>query len=127
MGRALEMTVDYARERTQFGRAIGSYQAVKHGCADTYCSWEQAVSAVRYAAWVADAAPGELPLAAALAGVYAGPAYFAAARNMVHFHGGMGYTWEHDAHLFYKRAKASEVLLGRPSLLRLQLADALAI
>jgi alkylation response protein AidB-like acyl-CoA dehydrogenase len=127
MGRALELTVDYARERMQFGRPIGSYQAVKHGCADMYCAWEQALSAVRFAAWAADHAPDDLPVAAALARVFVPPACFAAARSMVHYHGGMGYTWEHDAQLFYKRAKAVELLLGSPGRQRLQLADALAI
>jgi acyl-CoA dehydrogenase len=125
--RAIELTVDYAKVRVQFGRPIGSYQAVKHGCADMYCDYELGLSAVRYAAWAADQARDELPVAAALAQSYLGPAYFRAATLMVQYHGGIGYTWEHDAHLYYKRAKSSELLFGRPSTHRARLADRLGI
>ena len=112
LGRAMELTVAYARVRVQFGRPIGSYQAVKHGCADMYSAWEHAVSVLRHAAWAADHDRGELPVAAALAQTYIGPAAFEAATGMVQYHGGTGYTWEHDAHLFYKRAKSAQLLLG---------------
>ena len=125
--RAMELTVDYAKVRVQFGRPIGSYQAVKHGCADMYSAWEHAVSVLRYAAWTADHDRGELPLAAALAQTYIGPAGFATATGMVQYHGGVGYTWEHDAHLYYKRAKSSEQLLGPPSAHRARLADRLGV
>lgn len=125
--RAVEMTVEYAKVRVQFGRPIGSYQAVKHGCADMYCDWEQGVSALRYAAWAADHARDELPVAAALAQSYLGPAYFRAATATVQYHGGIGYTWEHDAHLYYKRAKSTELLFGPPSAHRARLADRLGI
>ncbi|MEU3270623.1 acyl-CoA dehydrogenase family protein [Saccharomonospora sp. NPDC006951] len=108
MSRVLETTVDYAKSRVQFGRAIGSYQAVKHACADMYSTYEQAVSVLRYAARAA----AETPEAAALASVYIGPAYFEVAATGLQLHGGIGYTWEHDAHLYYKRAKTNELLLG---------------
>jgi alkylation response protein AidB-like acyl-CoA dehydrogenase len=125
--RAMELTVDYAKARVQFGRPIGSYQAVKHGCADMYVAWEHAVSVVRYAAWAADHDRAALPVAAALASVYLGPAYFEVATAMVQYHGGIGYTWEHDAHLFYKRAKTSQLLFGTPSHQRERLAGSLGL
>jgi alkylation response protein AidB-like acyl-CoA dehydrogenase len=112
MSRVLESTVEYAKVRVQFGRPIGSYQAVKHGCADMYSSYEQANSLLRYAAWTADHEPESLPLASATAQVFTGPAYFDAAADGVQLHGGIGYTWEHEAHLYYKRAKTSELLFG---------------
>jgi acyl-CoA dehydrogenase len=127
LGRAMELTVDYAKVRVQFGRQIGSYQAVKHGLADMYSDWEHAVSVVRFAAWAADHDRAELPVAAALAATYVGPAYFRAATGMVQYHGGIGYTWEHDAHLYYKRAKSSELLLGTPAAQRRRLADRLGV
>jgi alkylation response protein AidB-like acyl-CoA dehydrogenase len=125
--KVLKTTTEYAKLRVQFGRAIGSYQAVKHGLADVYSDWEQALSAVRYAAWAADEAPDELPLAAALVASYVGPAYFRAAAAGVQYHGGIGYTWEHDAHLFYKRAKSTELLFGSVASQRARLADRLDI
>ncbi|WP_219413731.1 acyl-CoA dehydrogenase family protein [Pseudonocardia nigra] len=127
MQRAMELTVDYAKVRVQFGRPIGSYQAVKHGCADMYSAWEHAVSVLRYAAWTADHDRTELPVAAALAQTYIGPAAFTTATGMVQYHGGIGYTWEHDAHLYYKRAKSAELLLGAPALHRARLADRLGV
>jgi acyl-CoA dehydrogenase len=125
--RAMELTVDYAKVRVQFGRPIGSYQAVKHGCADMYSAWEHSLSVVRYAAWTAEHDRAELPVAAELAQTYLGPAYFEVATDMVQFHGGIGYTWEHDAHLYYKRAKSSELLLGSPGRHRARLADRLGV
>ena len=127
MSAAVERTVAYVTDRVQFGRPIGSYQAVKHGCADMYAATEQAVSAARAAAWAADHDPDGLPSAAAVAQVYVGPACFAVAGAMVQYHGGIGYTWEHDAHLFYKRAKSDELLLGPPRSHRARLAELLAI
>lgn len=127
LARAMELTVDYAKVRVQFGRPIGSYQAVKHGCADMYSAWEHAVSVLRYAAWTADHDRAELPLAASLAQTYLGPAAFTTATGMVQYHGGVGYTWEHDAHLYYKRAKSAEQLLGPPSAHRARLADRLGV
>ena len=90
-------------------------------------AWEQAESAVRYAAWAADHDPDALPLAAALAAVYTGPRYFEVATGMVQYHGGVGYTWEHDAHLYYKRATSDELLLGSPGAQRAHLADLLGV
>jgi alkylation response protein AidB-like acyl-CoA dehydrogenase len=127
LAKVLETTTEYAKIRVQFGRAIGSYQAVKHGLADLHCDWEQGLSAVRYAAWAADESPDDLPVAAALVATYLGPAYFRAALAGVQFHGGIGYTWEHDAHLFYKRAKSSELLFGSTARQRARLADRLGI
>ncbi len=127
MSRVLEMTVDYAKARVQFGRPIGSYQAVKHGCADMYCAVEQAESVLRYAAWAADHDPEEFPLAAALAQAHTGPAGFTLAADGLQLHGGIGYTWEHDAHLYYKRAKTNELLLGSPDQQRERLAERLGV
>jgi alkylation response protein AidB-like acyl-CoA dehydrogenase len=127
MGAAVDRTVAYVGDRVQFGRPIGSYQAVKHGCADMYAATEQAVSAVRAAAWDADHDPADLPLAAAVARVFVGPAAFAVANAMVQYHGGIGYTWEHDAHLFYKRAKADELLTGPPGAARARLAELMEV
>lgn len=127
MAKVLEMTADYAKVRVQFGRAIGSYQGVKHRLADMHSALEQADAAVRHAAWTADADPQELPLAAAFVQVLVSPAGFQAAADAVQLHGGIGYTWEHDAHLHYKRAKTSELLLGTPDQHRARLADLLQI
>ncbi|MBE9375984.1 acyl-CoA dehydrogenase family protein [Saccharopolyspora sp. HNM0983] len=112
MDRMLEMTVDYARLRVQFGRPIGSYQAVKHACADMHSACEQARAVLRYAAWTADHDPDRLPEAAALSRTCTAAEAFRTAATGLQLHGGIGYTWEHDAHLFYKRAKTCELLLG---------------
>lgn len=122
--RCLQMTVEHARTRVQFGRPIGSFQAVKHGLADLYVDCELAESAVRHAAWTADASPADLPVAAALA--LASTVAFQAADQAVHFHGGIGFTWEHDLHLYYRRAKAAQHLLGGPTDHLDRLADHLA-
>ncbi|SDK87196.1 acyl-CoA dehydrogenase [Nonomuraea maritima] len=127
MRAALDAIVAYAKIRVAFGRYIGSYQGVKHKLADMHGKLEQAESIVRYAAWAADESPGELPGAAALAQAYVGRACFEVARDHLLLYGGVGYTWEHDAHLFYKRAKADEVLLGPPRLHRARLADLLEL
>ena len=120
---SLDAIVAYSKIRVTFGRYIGSYQGVKHRLADMHCKLEQAESIVRYAAWTADEAPGALPAAAALAQAYVGRAGFEVARDHLLLHGGIGYTWEHDAHLYYKRAKSNEVLLGPPRAHRTRLAD----
>lgn len=121
----LDATVDYAKNRMQFGRAIGSYQAVKHGLADMYCRWELGLSLVRFAAWAADESHDELALAARSAAVYVAPGYFHAARESIQFHGGIGFTWEHDAHLHFKRARATQLMLGSDAVRRRELATAL--
>ncbi|GAA5059642.1 acyl-CoA dehydrogenase [Thermocatellispora tengchongensis] len=125
--RCLDTIVAYSKIRVTFGRYIGSYQGVKHKLADMHCALEQAESIVRYAAWAADESPADLPEAAALAQAYVGPACFRVARDHLLLHGGIGYTWEHDAHLYYKRAKTDEVLLGPPRGHRARLAGLLGL
>ncbi|MFD0684680.1 acyl-CoA dehydrogenase family protein [Actinomadura fibrosa] len=112
--RTLEMTVEYAKVRRQFGRPIGSFQAVKHRCADMFVLVESARSAVLNAAAVVDEAPGGLPAAAALAKAYCSDAFVHTAGEAIQLHGGIGFTWEHDAHLYFKRAQASRQLFGTP-------------
>ena len=111
----LDMPVAYARERVQFGRPIGSFQAVKHKCADMLVDVEMARSAMYFAAWAASEDDAELPLAASIAKAFCGDAYTRVASNGIHVHGGIGFTWEHDMHLYFKRAKANEVFLGDPT------------
>ncbi|GAA1778166.1 hypothetical protein GCM10009795_025390 [Nocardioides hankookensis] len=110
--RALEIGVEYAQQRMAFGRAIGSYQAVKHSLVDVYVQVEQLRSLVWWAAWAADQAPDELPLAAAAAKAASATTLEQAAETVVQVHGGIGFTWEHDAHLFWRRAKVDRFLLG---------------
>jgi alkylation response protein AidB-like acyl-CoA dehydrogenase len=121
--RCLEMAVDYAKTRVQFGRPIGGFQAIKHKCADMMVRVESAKSAAYYAAWSAADETGELPVAAALAKAYCSDAYFHAAAENIQIHGGIGYTWEHDAHLYFRRAKSSQLLFGDPRQHRSRLAD----
>ena len=127
LGETVTMAVDYAKVRVQFGRYIGSYQSVKNLCVDSYVDYELAYSVLRGAAWAADHDPAEFPLAVAHARVSVLPAAFQAAVRNVQVHGGIGYTWEHDAHLYYKRAKSNELLLGNGVSARLALADRLGI
>jgi alkylation response protein AidB-like acyl-CoA dehydrogenase len=110
--RCLDMSVDYAKTRVQFGRPIGSFQAIKHKLADMFVEVESARSASYYAAWAAAHDEAGLPAAAALAKAYCSDAYFRVAAECIQIHGGVGFTWEHDAHLFFKRAKSSETLFG---------------
>ena len=110
--RCLDLSVDYAKQRVQFGRPIGSFQAIKHKCADMLLRVESARSAVYYAAWAASVGDPELPALASLAKAYCSDAYFHCAAEAVQIHGGVGFTWEHDVHLYFKRAKSSETLLG---------------
>jgi alkylation response protein AidB-like acyl-CoA dehydrogenase len=110
--RVLEMVVSYAKVREQFGRTIGSFQAVKHQLADLLVGVEAARTALAHAA---SEAAGESPgLAASVAQAMCSEVYSAAAESNIHLHGGIGFTWEHPAHLYYKRAVSSEVFLGRP-------------
>ena len=125
--RCLDMSVEYAKTRYQFGRAVGSFQAVKHQLADMHVAMELARSALRHAAWAADEAPEELPLAAAVARTACSEAYFRVAADTVQVHGGIGFTWEHDAHLYFRRAKSTELLLGGQRQQRALLADRLGI
>jgi alkylation response protein AidB-like acyl-CoA dehydrogenase len=113
--RCLDMSVEYANIRMQFGRPIGSFQAIKHMCADMLLEVESARSAAYYAAWAAQDGSDELPLLASLAKACCSEAYFRAAADNIQIHGGIGFTWEHDAHLYYRRAKSTELMLGTPA------------
>ncbi|MEU3340078.1 acyl-CoA dehydrogenase family protein [Streptomyces sp. NPDC006668] len=108
---ALDMTVAHVQNRTQFGRSIGSFQAVKHACADMLLQVESARSAVVRAVRAA-AAPDALAEAAAVAQAWCGEAFVHVAAECVQLHGGMGFTWEHDAHLYFRRAQSDAVLFG---------------
>lgn len=125
--RCLEMAVDYAKNRSQFGRPIGSFQAIKHKCANVLLEVESGWAAAYYAAWAADAGAPEFPAAASIAKSYCSTAYVRAASENVQIHGGIGFTWEHDAHLYFKRAKSSELLFGDASYHRAQLADRIGL
>jgi alkylation response protein AidB-like acyl-CoA dehydrogenase len=141
--RCLEMAVDYAKTRSQFGRPIGGFQAIKHRCADLVLAVETARSAAYHAIAAAaddssteaeaasdepDPMPGGgLEMAASLALAHCSEVFARAAGDNVQIHGGVGFTWEHDAHLFLKRAKSSQYLLGRPSLHRELVADLMGL
>jgi len=120
--RCLELSVDYAKTRTQFGKPIGSFQAIKHKCADMLTMVESARSASYWAGWAASVDDDELTFAAPLAKATCSDAYFSCAAEAIQIHGGVGFTWECDVHLYFKRAKSSESLLGAPAHHREQLA-----
>jgi alkylation response protein AidB-like acyl-CoA dehydrogenase len=122
----MDMSVEYAKSRYQFGRPIGSYQAVKHRCANMLMRVEHARSATYYAARVTDD-DEELGVAAPLALSVASDAYVWVAGENIQVHGGIGFTWEHDAHIYLKRAKASSLMAGPPRHQRDQLGRALGI
>ncbi|MBV9252321.1 MAG: acyl-CoA/acyl-ACP dehydrogenase [Acetobacteraceae bacterium] len=109
---SLEMATAYAKERFAFGRPIGSFQAIKHKLADVYIATELARSNAYYGAWALSADAADLPLAAATARVSASDAFFLAAKENIQVHGGVGFTWEFDCHLFYRRAKLLALSLG---------------
>lgn len=123
----LDMAVDYAKTRHQFGRAIGSFQAVKHMCADMLVAVESAKSAAYHLAATVDHDPAEVATAARLAKSYCSEAFYRCAADTIQIHGGIGFTWEHNAHLYFKRAKSSELLFGDPVEHRRRLADLLEI
>jgi alkylation response protein AidB-like acyl-CoA dehydrogenase len=123
----LEMAVEYAKVRVQFGRPIGSFQAIKHKCADMLLEVESAKSAAYYAGWCAAEMNDELPSVACLAKAYCSEAYFHSAAENIQIHGGIGFTWEHPAHLYFKRAKSSELLFGDPTYHRELLAQRIGI
>jgi alkylation response protein AidB-like acyl-CoA dehydrogenase len=123
----LDSSVEYAKTRIQFGRPIGSFQAIKHKCADMLLEVESAKSAAYYAGWTAADDTDELPVVASLAKSYCSEAYFHAAAENIQIHGGIGFTWEHDAHLYFKRAKSSELLFGDPTYHRELLAQRIGI
>ena len=109
-----DMAVGYAKERVQFGRPIGSFQAIKHKCADMLVAVESARSAAYYAGCVAAEDAGELPLAASLAKATCSDAYFRCAAECIQIFGGVGFTWEYEPHVYFKRARSTEILLGDP-------------
>jgi alkylation response protein AidB-like acyl-CoA dehydrogenase len=125
--KVLEMSVEYAKVRVQFGRPIGSFQAIKHKCADMLLEVESAKSAAYYAMWAAAELNEELPVVASLAKAYCSEAYVHAAAENIQIHGGIGFTWEHPAHLYFKRAKSSELFFGDPSYHRELLAQRIGI
>jgi alkylation response protein AidB-like acyl-CoA dehydrogenase len=121
--RTLEMAVSYAKDRHQFGRPIGAYQAVSHRCAQMLLETENARSAVYGAAWAADAEPESLPLAASMAKAYASDAGWRVPDASIQVHGGIGFTWEHDLHFFLKRGKANAATCGDARWHRERVAD----
>ncbi len=121
--RTLEMAVEYAKDRQQFGRPIGAYQAVSHRCAQMLLETENARSAVYGAAWAADAEPESLPLAASMAKAYAGDAGWRVPDASIQVHGGIGFTWEHDLHFFLKRGRSNAAIFGDSKWHRERVAD----
>ncbi|HWT90615.1 MAG TPA: acyl-CoA dehydrogenase family protein [Solirubrobacterales bacterium] len=122
--RALEMSVEYAKDRQQFGRPIGAYQAVSHRCAQMLLETENSRSAVYGAAWAADAEPESLPLAACMAKAYASDAGWRVPDAAIQVHGGIGFTWEHDLHFFLKRGRANAATFGDAKWHRERVAEA---
>ena len=110
--RALEMAVEYAKDRKQFDRPIGAYQGVSHRCAQMMLETESARAAMLYAGWTADNEPESLPLAASMAKAYAADAGWRVTASSLQVHGGIGFTWEHDLHWFLKRARTDGALFG---------------
>jgi alkylation response protein AidB-like acyl-CoA dehydrogenase len=122
MQRLLDMTVEYAKTRKQFGRPIGQFQAVQHRCADMLLYTESSRSAAYYAAYAIQEGIPEARVAVSVAKAYASDAYREVGNNAIQVHGGMGFTWENDAHLYYRRSKTSEVMFGDASHHREQIA-----
>jgi alkylation response protein AidB-like acyl-CoA dehydrogenase len=126
-GRLMQMSLEYAKLRYQFGRPIGSFQAIKHKLADMALDLERMDSVVRHAASIAERDPAGLPVVAGIAKVFCSEAYFRIAAENIQVHGGIGFTWEHPAHLYFRRAKSAEFLLGSPSAHRESLLRALGV
>jgi len=110
--RCLEMSVEYAKVREQFGQPIGAFQAIRHKCADMLVEVENSHSAVYYAAWALDAGAEDATLATSVAKAYVGDASRKVCGESIQTHGGIGFTWEYDLHLYFKRAKALETMYG---------------
>ncbi len=125
--RVLEMSVEYAKVRVQFGRPIGSFQAIKHKCADMLVEVESAKSAAYYGLWAGSELNDELPTVASLAKAYCSDAYVHCAAENIQIHGGIGFTWEHPAHLYFKRAKSSQLFFGDPTYHRELLAQRIGV
>ncbi|WP_081788789.1 acyl-CoA dehydrogenase family protein [Candidatus Blastococcus massiliensis] len=113
--RCLERTVEYVNLRYQFGRPVGSFQAVKHRCADMLLEVESARSAAYYALWALAEDADDAAISADLAKAFCSEAYWLAASDSIQLHGGIAFTWEHDAHLYYRRAKSTGLLFGTPT------------
>jgi len=122
-GRCLDMAVEYANQRIQFARPIGSFQAIKHSLAEVLLEVESARSVAYWASWVAAQGLDELTLAASIAKSFCDEAYAMASERNVHVHGGIGVTWDANPHLFVKRARSNETLLGDPRWQRARIAD----
>jgi alkylation response protein AidB-like acyl-CoA dehydrogenase len=122
MQRSLDLTVQYAKTRKQFGNPIGMFQAVQHQCADSYLETESSRSAVYYAAWALEEKAADAAAAVSIAKIYASDACRTVGNRGIQIHGGMGFTWENDLHLYYRRAKASETMFGDASFHRERLA-----
>jgi alkylation response protein AidB-like acyl-CoA dehydrogenase len=125
--KVLDLSTEYAKIRVAFGKPIGTYQAVKHKCADMLVAVENAKSITYYAAWAADQDAPDAPLAAAMAKAFVSDAYRKVAGDGIQVHGGIGFTWEHDMHLYFKRAKGSEVAFGDATLHRERVAQLLEL
>jgi alkylation response protein AidB-like acyl-CoA dehydrogenase len=125
--RVLEMTTEYAKIRVAFGKPIGSYQGVKHRAADMLVDVENAKSLTYYAAWAVDENATEAPLAASMAKAYASDAYRKVSGAGIQLHGGIGFTWEHDLHLYFKRAKSSEFTFGDATFHRERVAQLISL
>jgi alkylation response protein AidB-like acyl-CoA dehydrogenase len=125
--RCLDMAVDYAKTRVQFGRPIGGFQAIKHKCADMLLAVESARSAAYHAAEVLDEETEDPCVASAVAQSHCSTAYVNVAAENIQIHGGIGFTWEHPAQLYFKRAKSSEMLFGEPAAHRERLAELVGI
>ena len=123
--KVLETSTEYAKTRHQFGKPIGIYQAVSHKLADMLVLSESGRSATYYAAWAVDADAPDRSLASSMAKAYVSDAYRKVAGDGIQVHGGIGFTWEHDMHLYFKRAKSSEVTLGDATYHRELVAQAL--
>ena len=120
--RVLEMAVDYAKVREQFGRPIGSFQAIKHKCASMLVDVESSRSAVLYALWAVSVDSDEVPKVASLAKAFCTDVYLRGSGENIQIHGGIGFTWEHPAHLYLKRAKNVQLFLGSSDFHRQRLA-----
>jgi alkylation response protein AidB-like acyl-CoA dehydrogenase len=113
--RVLDMAVEYAKTRLQFGRPIGQFQAIKHRCAEMALELDAARSALAFASWAAQTGDAELPVAAAIAKVRCSECFMFATAENIQVHGGIGFTWEHPAHLYFRRATSSELMFGDPA------------
>lgn len=125
--RVLDMAVEYAKTRVQFGRPIGQFQAIKHRCAEIALELDAARSALAFGLWAAQTADPELPVAASIAKVRCSECYTFATAENIQVHGGIGFTWEHPAHLYFRRAKSSELMFGDPQHHRERLIQQLAV